>query len=422
MDNQLDQAPELQWLKSSSIHATPEGIDVEGKEYLRTICSIRLLDYVLKNDYLAFVAAQQMDYKLTEDSFDEIRVFVESTLRTKDDIDAMKAFLIINDLGKVGDFVDKIKETMGFESVNHDVILYEGLKEHPEFSPTFSSLDKKYQELILEGLKTNFNMGQFVQSECLPVDLSPLFDIKKNALDFYMVHVLFDIAGAKGQENPNSSAICTEMYWKRFSFALDVIHDMIRHKQSASYAYNAYLKMTMKYFALASPLERSVDMCVARLYNMLLITTADEAIEVEEGFWNLPYNIRNTLCEEFIQTGEHGADLGILIYYLPALLRNALSYYKKVRPYKAISWMISNIAPKIYDIYRVVRMLGEYGGNTGKVTVVIADVAKAALDSEKMLQESLSFIRVGDAFEVKIGEDPKACLILRAKTNEKEEV
>ena len=422
MDNQLDPAPELDWLKSSSIHATPEGIDTDGKEYLRTMCSIRLLDYVLKNDYLAFVAAQQMDYRLSEDSFAEIRVFVESTLRTKDDIDAMKAFLIINDLGKVGDFVEKVKDTMGFESVNHDTILYEGLKNHPELSPTFSSLDKNYQELILEGLKTNFNMGQFVQSECLPVDLSALFDIKKNALDFYMVHVLFDIAGAKGQENPNSSAICTEMYWKRFSWALDVIHDMVRHKQSSSYAYKEYLRTTMEYIAFASPIERAVDLCVARLYNMFLITTVEEAVKVEKAFWKLPYNIRNTLCDELTQTGEHGIDLGILIYYLPALLRNALSYYRKKYHRDAFYPTISNMAPIIYNIYRVVRFLGDHGGRSGEITVFIADVAKAARNPEKLVKESLSFIRVGDNFEVTVGENPEACLILRAETKEEEEV
>ena len=68
MGNQLEKAPELQWLKSGSIHATPEGIDTEDKEYKRTMCSIRLLDYVLKNDYLAFVAAQPMNQRLSEDS------------------------------------------------------------------------------------------------------------------------------------------------------------------------------------------------------------------------------------------------------------------------------------------------------------------------------------------------------------------
>lgn len=415
MGNQLEKAPELQWLKSGSIHATPEGIDTEDKEYKRTMCSIRLLEYVLKNDYLAFVATQPMNQKLSEDSFAEIREFVTSILRTHDDREAMKAYLIINDLGKVSDFVDKVKDIMGFESVNHDTILYEGLKAHPELSPTFSGLRKRYQEDILVGLETNFNMGQFVQSECLPVDLSALLHTKKRALDFYMVHVLFDIAGAAGHVCPTSSIICTEVYWKRFSWALEAINNMVKYAQTPSTAYRYYLKKTMDYFKLVSPTNRPVDYCVARLYNLLRVTTVEEAKTVENAFWHHTSDYtRAILCKELSKTGEYGRDLGILMYYLPAILQNALDYYRNnTLKNDAYERLFDEVIPKVSEIYRAVRFIADKG-QTGEIVSFVADVARAAKNPEELSKATLSFIRIGDDIEVTIGEDSKACLIIRA--------
>ena len=421
MGNQLREAPELKWLKEGSINATPEGIDTEGKEYLRTMCSIRLLDYVLKNEYLTFVAVQPMNQRLSEDSFKEIRQFVTSILRTHDDKEAMKAYLIINDLGKVSDFVEKVKDIMGFESVNHDTILYEGLKEHPELSPTFASLKAKYRELILEGLETNFNMGQFVQSECLPVDLSALQYTKKRALDFYMVHVLFDIAGAAGHVHSTSSIICTEIYWKRFSWALEAINNMVKYAQNPNTAYRNYLKKTMEYFKLFSKTERQVDFCIARLYNLIRVTTVNEAKQVKKAFWNLSDSVRKTLTEELTKTGERGRDLGILMYYLPALFQNALKYYNKIDPNNAISLMISNVAPMVSDIFKNIWYLNPIG-STGEVVAFIADVAKEANDPEEMLKKPLYFVRVGNDFEVTTRENSDACLIFGQKTQKSKEV
>lgn len=412
MGNQLEKAPELQWLKSGSIHATPEGIDTEDKEYKRTMCSIVLLDYVLKNDYEAFSACQPLSSRITKTSFAEIRDFVSSVLRDDDDKYAMRAYLIINDLGKVGDFVEKVREYISFESVNHDTILYEGLKSHPELSPTFASLQKKYQELILEGLKTNFNMGQFVQCECLPVDLAVLSCTKREVLDFYMIHVLFDIAGAAGHVCQTSSIICTEIYWKRFSWALSAIRNMCRYAQLPTTAYNNYLMDTMEYFdEKASSVNNSDDYCIARLYNLIRIKTADEAHQVNTAFESLPIDVRKSLCEELGATGFKGTDGGILIYYLPALFQNALDYYRNEHSENAIELMLLNIAPKVCGICDAVRSLANF--ESGEVVVFISDVAKAALNPGKMLKEKLSLVRVGNDFEVTVGENPNACLILQ---------
>ena len=48
MKSNIRNAPELEWLKVESVNGTPEGSDTVNKEYKRTLCSIELLNFVLK--------------------------------------------------------------------------------------------------------------------------------------------------------------------------------------------------------------------------------------------------------------------------------------------------------------------------------------------------------------------------------------
>ena len=156
MDNIVN-APELEWLKANSVHSTPEGVNTTNKEYLRTWCSINLLKYVLEGNYKAFSSCQK-EGRITLKSFNEMINWVKNSLRTPELEDAMRAFLVINDLGKIGDFVEKVKEATGFESIDHDSILYEGLKAHlvvphchgmPVFHVSISSLQSPFAETLL---------------------------------------------------------------------------------------------------------------------------------------------------------------------------------------------------------------------------------------------------------------------------------
>lgn len=419
MDYQLCDAPELKWLRGGSIHATPEGNDCEDKEFKRTWCSVELLNYVLEDNYDAFCECQPDDVRITKESFAEIRKFVKSVLKNADDEEAMEVYLVINDLGKVGDFVQKIKDEMGIESVDHDVILYEGLNCHPEFSPTFTALSEKYQKLILAGLKANFNMGQFVQCENLPANLIPLKDIEKEARDFYMIHVLFDIAGAAGHVKSNGSLIVNEVYWKRFSWALEAIEAFCRGEMTAKRAYEEYLIKTMEYFGIYVSLISEASMVIGKLCNLIRVTNHDEARQVEKAYYDLPEYTRANLEKEMTASGIDN-DTAILLYYLPAMLQNALSYYKKKDPEHAIELMIARMAAKISRLYKMIRVMGEQ--KKGVRVAFIADLAAAAKNPEETV-EVWSFKRVGDDYVVTTGETPDSSLTFRAKyTDEKEEV
>ena len=168
-------------------------------------------------------------------------IYTRGTLKTNADEYAMQAYLVINDLGKIVSFVEQIERELKLQSVDHDEILYEGLKKRPVLSPTFLALSAEYQQIILEGLKTKFNMGQFIQSENLPANLLPLQGIDPKSLNFYMLHVFYDIAGAAGHNVSNGSIIITENYWKNFKLANNAINSLTRKNETALNVYNTYL-------------------------------------------------------------------------------------------------------------------------------------------------------------------------------------
>lgn len=420
MKYDIFKAPELDWLKANSVNGTPEGIDSVDKEYKRTWCSIELFDDVLEGDYNAFSACQPEKSRITVESFNEIRKYVKSVLKTDDDENAMRAFLVINDLGKVGDFVKKIADNLGFESVDHDKILYEGLKAHPEFSPTFSSLEKKYQQIILTGLCTAFNMGQYVQCECLPANLEPLIGIDSESLNYYMIHVLFDIAGATGHVNSNGSLICNELYWKKFSFALKTIIHMVQCHECGgnsklefevfqkngnneiielemhecygpTEAYEEYLERTRLMF------ELNDGYIIAKLCNLIRVSNSKEAREVSLAWSNLEDWVKSILCKELQATGID-TDSGILLYYAPATFQNALNYYKKKNPDTAIAKTVEVVAPLIAQIYARVREA--WNGEHGYVVAFISDIAKSAMNPDSLKNLTFSLERVGDDFKV----------------------
>ena len=392
MKYDISNAPELDWLKADSINGTPEGADVIGKEYKRTWCSIKLLNAVLNCDYEAFSGCQPESSRIFRSSFYDLCDWVNTILYNEESRYAMRAYLVINDLGKVRDFVKKVSESLGFESVDHDKILYEGLKAHPEFSPTFNSLSKYYQETILDGLKTSFNMGQYIQCECVPASLDSLYSLNEIALNYYLIHVLFDIAGAAGHVNDNGSLICNELYWNKFKIALETIYNLVEDRYLPRMAYLDYLKQTMDYYIIYD----KDNYAVARICNMINVPTAKEAHDIENAFNELPIHVQCVLEKELMASGI-GTDSAILLYYAPATFRNALSYYKKENKETAIKKTIMKIAPIMAYIFEQIRASVKL--DKGVLTVFIADIAKSALDPENM-PNSWKMVWIGNDVKV----------------------
>ena len=406
-------AKELSWLKGEygEVHATPSGPNSKDKEYQRTICSVMLLWYVLANMYEKFCECQPEGTRISRNSFNRIRKYVKSVLKTEDDENAMAIFLVINDIGKVEGFVKDVAEKLGFKDVDHDIVMYEGLRNYPELSSSFAALYKRYQDMILEGMGAFFNFGQFVQAECLPGSLTRIKNISQAAYDWYMIHVLFDIAGAAGHVNPNGSLVFTEIYTKRFFWAKEALDALREDKVNEQGAYMMYLQNTAKLFNMGVSYYNLRTYAVARLLNLFLVNTEEDAKKVEKAFLALPYNMRMDLEGEMSRSGM-GGDLGVLLYYLPSTLTAALGFYKKEDPKNAIETTMFTILPFVLKLYQLVRVMT--AATEGVVVADITDVVEVAKTPEKIHDVKWSFVPVKNDYVVKAGEVSNACLTFRA--------
>lgn len=392
MNEKIKFAPELKLLEGN-VKGTPEGEKTAGMEAKRTRLSMNLLKWVLAGKYAEFTACQNDAVKLRPESFAEIQQYTRKMIKTDDDIHAMMAYLVINDLGKVVPFIDKIEEELNLQSVDHDELLYEGLRQKPELSETFSSLAPKYQNLILDGLKTKFNMGQMVQSENLPVHLVPLTNVDYDSFYFYMIHVLFDIGGAAGHVRDDGSIIITEAYWKNFKAASDEIFSMIAGKATHVDAYNNYHIFRAKMLGL----EFS-DITVVKLCNMLRVNSEAEAKMVKEAYDLQPIQIRELLNKEFSKTGL--SDAGILLYYSPATLSNAVKYFKDNSAENAIKSALDIILPVFATILAQTTAQMSKDGNAENCIAFIADVAEKAKKPLELQDYSFELTKVNSDYRV----------------------
>lgn len=395
MAKDIMNAPELEMLKGN-VKGTPEGEKSIGMEFKRTKLSIDLLNWVLTGDYEAFTACQNPKVRLTRNSFIELQEYVKRVLETEDDIYAMQAYLVINDLGKVVKYVDQIEKEFNLQSVDHDELLYEGLKRKPELSETFASLSKKYQEILLTGLKTKFNMGQFIQSENFAANLEPLIEIDLKSLDYYMIHVLFDIGGAAGHVRNDGSLIITEAYWKNFKYANNSISKLFFGEFDSIGAYNLYLKKRAKMLNLK--IDAPEDMAIIKICNLLRIASYDEAKQVQESYRNLPIQVKELLTRELNKNGI--LNKGILLYYAPATLQNAINFFKKENCENPIGEAMKIVLPIFANIYGMIISKNYSAEKTGVCTVFIGDVAEMAKTPHELENVTFDFTKVAENYEV----------------------
>lgn len=394
--NTIMNAPELEWLKGN-VNGTPDGKSVAEMEFKRTKLSLDLLQWIFEGNYEKFTECQSDSIKLSRESFHEIQQYTCSTLKTDADKYAMEAYLVINDLGKIVSFVEQIEIKLHIQSVDHDELLYEGLKRMPQLSPTFVSLSEEYKEIILTGLKTKFNMGQFIQSENLPANLLPLQGIDIKSLNYYMLHVFYDIAGAAGHVKNNGSIIVTEDYWKSFKAANNVICDMVCGKLDAQVAYNKYLSKRAEMAKLQ--FVSNEDTAIIKICNLIRVYSPNDAKQVKQSYYNLPVQVREMLTKELAKDGI--TDNGILLYYAPATLSNAVNYFKSIGEMNAINKAMEIVLPILANIYGLAKAKISKAKKSLKVcTVFIADVAEKAKKPLELQNYKLHFTDVNGDYNV----------------------
>mmetsp|Transcript_24901 Transcript_24901/g.34862 ORF Transcript_24901/g.34862 Transcript_24901/m.34862 type:complete len:503 (+) Transcript_24901:94-1602(+) len=328
--NLCERYHEITWL-SQKTHVTPEGIvgkqtnkiseQMFGEahiEFDKTIVSIFCLFWVHENDRASFVECQRDPFRLTEKSFADLRNYVFRVCPTSPDVEALVVFTVLNDLGKVEKVVEYVAARTGIEEVDHDKILWMGLKTLPKIFPSYAKLEEKYKKWLLEGLGAQFNFAQLVQGESIPASLTGLKGLSKEALDLFNMHALFDMAGAAGHVNWHGSVVLAEATYNDIFMTIEAI-ETLKDGASVKQVYDTYLHKRAK--SLGFDIRWPTQRALCRICCMLRLHTKAEAEKVIGAYQNLPHDTWVLLRKELNTTGIDDG-WAILLYYAPALLLN----------------------------------------------------------------------------------------------------
>ncbi|MFH0873747.1 MAG: DUF1152 domain-containing protein [Candidatus Komeilibacteria bacterium] len=412
--------PEMGWL-TGDIDATPEtsiSDQTEGTigkyifpnldkkdliEFDRTAVGILTLQWAANGDYESFTACQKGPTKLTPEDFTKLQEYTKSILQNPEDFEAMETFMVINDLGKIKSVVENIAEKSGVRDVDHDRMLLVGLEQHPDISPSFQKLSPRHKELILNGLKTKFNIGQFIQGENVPASLEGLKGIDEESLKFYLLHALYDIAGAAGHSVQNGSMVMNEPTYENFRLAIDSL-EKLGEGQTTDEAYDAYLAQKAEKFGFDISVQ--ADRATTRICCMLRTSKVGEAQEVLRVFSELPQNTRAILENDLNMRGTNDG-IATLIYYAPAFLANLQKKFSESgdpnSSKKALALGLGTFARVFQEAH--IANKGRVGN--GVYTVMASPLAKVAAENPaKLLTQDINLKTIGNDAEIELTDVP----------------
>lgn len=408
LDELMKKSPELTWL-TGEVEATPDGQALAngtfpseyyfGKKHVefdRTINGILALKWIIDNNRASFVQNQPGPVQLSQERFDRLRAYVMNVfaqvsaatgLSEAEVLDAMYTNIVINDLGKVKSFVEKVKAQFGVTNVDHDKLLTEALEKDASVSPSFEKLPLSMQAVIIAGLKGEFNLGQFAQAENVPANLNKIKEMSAHALGYFLVHAVFDVAGAQGHMDPNGAKLMMNPVYDGYELSIRCLEQILEGK-SVEEVYDYFLAERTK--GLGLDIKTSEGRALARLVTMSRAYKAADAKKVIDAFNALPVQARQILITELNISGN-GERPATLIYYAPALLQNALT----ANAYETGLFTLARL-------YQEARINIKDRKGPGVYTVFALDVANAAKTPDVLRNSEITFVTEGNDAKVKI--------------------
>ena len=386
LEQRLDvlQLPEAKLLIGEDIKASPEsqGADEAANqraEYQRTVCSLNVMNYLYyggDENYHKLTAAQNDANRLTREEFEEFHQWVASNLSGEHSANVMRYIMLIHDLGKNQTLASAVMGEDAADSVDHDEVLRRLLRsdyaaKRTELLPTFSQLSKADQTIIRDVMSTELNLGQFIQAEAPPATLASFAESTEPVRSLYIMHTLFDIAGALGHVNAESSLLLTSPLYNQMAAACDVLTDSTLPTDDARYAH--YLARRAQRFGLDNDaIEQLIDnqahTHTVRLACMLRYDTPEEYQQLTNALDTLPGPVQAILAQELSNDGIH--QRATLPYYGPALL-------KGLEKHHSLSAALTYFAHVLQEAH-IADKAARKAGETGVVTADLSTIAQAA--------------------------------------------
>lgn len=298
-------------------------------EFDRSAMSIKAMQTWLDGnytDYLEFVKAQKKEERLTYTTFKKICKEINCLISDingyeKEDIkQALYSAIVYKDLGKTCIAKNKGEE-LGVPINDHHLFLYEAMKKDPTIFPSFSKLSSPVQDLLLK-LTTMANFGHITHLEggaSLFENLRTTEILKKEPHVFelaFFVHMC-DVAGALGDQDPNSSLVYTENTHKSLMAVKNACYRIKDLDEKKTYA--KFIDDLGAILGLDS--ESPLEQVIIRVAAMMRLSKNEEAKVLKKAFLNLPFEELSLIIE---QLGFDADDPNIMLTYMPTVLINLL--------------------------------------------------------------------------------------------------
>lgn len=282
-----------------------------------------------ETDYHNFVACQIEMKKpvLTYQSFKKMRQYIIETLSTPEDYAAAMWSILCNDLGKVHSVIEAYEQLPNKKDMGHDLLLAELLKEKPELFSGFLNLTQEHRQQIISGYASGCDISQLEQLELPTVALEALKKLDKKTLNLYILHTIFDVAGAAAHFKSNGSLTLHEETWTFFNATREAL-EKLNHEQNNSIeeAYNYYLQFRGKCVGIKNISPEST--ALIRIAGLARLATPEQGKMLSTVWENLPEHTKKILTQELNVHGGRGLR-AIFIGYGVAMLLNPQSALQK---------------------------------------------------------------------------------------------
>ena len=177
----------------------------------------------------------------------------------------------------------------------------------------------------------------------------------------------------------------------------------MKSKEDILSAYQGYLNERGNVLQLQG--DRSDVISTIKLCNMLRTSDPKKAQIVLQTLQNQEPNVRAILEQELTATGLDD-DKAILLYYAPATMTNAITYFKNNNSANPIVDGLNIVLPTFARIYSQTRgNLAKKNDAPNVTTVMISEIAKKAGENPNELSKSnIELQSVGNDFETSISQ------------------
>ena len=346
-----------------SVEINPTAIEADRTFLGLLVFKAGILKSVMTGD-------REMFPNLSDNGFKKLQEFTNSIVKTEEDLELCLYALACNDLGKTQKLVDEHYALTGNKDADHDQVLYTLTKLNPERFEGFCKLSPEQQNLYLEGLGADLNLGQYVQGENLPYNLEGMQKISQKGRDLRLIAELYDFAGVTGHINPNVSLVMNDDNLMAFTTA---IKELMTEPQE--FAYQRYIARRGQKAGIDS--NTPCGYAQSRVAAMARVFTKEKGQVIKDVWAKLPDNTKKILEDELNETGQ-GKRKAILIYYAPAVIANAVQSSKDFN--KGLERGLKALA-KVFDDTR--KQQNNDNGR-GVISINVSSLAKSMLVAEQV--------------------------------------